>query len=206
MISCDYPQVTLLEAPKQQVDLKVPALTFGDVATMYKGLAALVSLPASAASAHPSHTSTLTLPSVHPRLVFSLFALPQVGSCAVQEEMDEAVRDEHCDAPDSHAVFCTGNYSVRTTSATEYWFVADPTRPAADGDLLKSEGGDSWPVEGRLRDDPTQRHLCRVAKPPRDFDKARKALDAQLAPLGLSPIRDVEFLCARLYTGPLFEK
>ena len=167
--------VKLTSPPEQHVDLKVPALTFGDVTTMYKGLSSLV------------------------------------GPCP--DDMSEAVRCEHCECDDSHLEFLTGNYGVRTTSAIEYHFVVDPD-PKRHANSMRlgdrdgrADGRDfEWPFEEKLRADESQRHRCRVAKPPKAFDGERKDLNAQLDRLGLQAIKDVEFHCARLYTGPLFEK
>ena len=135
------------------------------------------------------------------------------------DDMDEAVCAEHCEEADSFVEFTTGNYGVLTTSATEYWFVVDPVGAASTPRIHEAIRRDAradpkakvgrmwdWPVEEKLRDDPEQRSRCRQPLPAKDFAEARAELDAQLVKLGYTPIRDVEFFGARLYTGPLFEK
>merc|ERR1711995_134187 len=53
----------------------------------------------------------------------------------------KAMADDHIEHGDSAREFTTSNYDLRTTSATEWAFVATPDAPP--------EGG--WPIEEKIR-------------------------------------------------------
>ena len=132
------------------------------------------------------------------------------------------MREEHHGADDSRVPFTTGNYGIRTTSAIEYTFVAEPQQgpglmESSRSDLLEEtsswaprrspvEEGAWWPHEPALREDPSRRSHCRVPHPMGEFAEARAEVDTHLAAVGVCPIRDDEFTALRLYTGPMFEK
>ena len=106
-----------------------------------------------------------------------------------------ALKAEHCDAADSSEAFTTPNYSVTTTSATEYYFVADPAAGLAALSLA------AYPSEARC-----EAALRRTPRPLSAFAAAAAALNARLEAAGVASLLEEELISARLYTGPLFLK
>ena len=102
-----------------------------------------------------------------------------------------AMAEEHTQRGDAACVFTTSNYDLRTTSATEWAFVATPDAPPAAG----------WPREG-----------CLIAEPrrPRSLADLEAAMEAganeELRKLGEPEMSMDEVVGLRLYTGPLFVK
>ena len=84
---------------------------------------------------------------------------------------------------------------MRTTSNIEYHFVVEPSRG------LATLGLDTWPVEAGLRGGDA--HRRREAQPLASFDAERLRIDADLDAHDCSPLMLVEFVSARLYTGPM---
>ena len=114
---------------------------------------------------------------------------------APDPNLHEAVRREHCESADSHSSFEAVNYGTATTSAIEYTFV---TRP--EGGLRKLNL-EAWPQETKL--DTTRR---RQPTPLSSFRRELKRANSRLKKLACAPVGDDELVCARLYTGPLFQK
>ena len=117
--------------------------------------------------------------------------------------------DEHTDRGDSAREFTTSNYDLRTTSATEWAFVATPNEPP--------EGG--WPIEEKIRaalagkegaDLEGIRKAGAQHRQPRPIAELTADMDAkvngQLHDLGEPEMIVEEAMGLRLYTGPLFVK
>ena len=123
-----------------------------------------------------------------------------------QPNLSAAIRQEHCSSSDSSAEFVANNYGTKTTSRVEYWFVFDPARPG----ILEELGIECWPSEPRLEREEGARAPSR-AKPREALafaafaDKLREKNFA-LQGAGSSKLLDQELLCARLYTGPCYQK
>ena len=107
----------------------------------------------------------------------------------------KAVHREHCSSSDSKVEFTTGNYSVTTTSETEWKFVMEPDAPI------------QWPVEGRLKQDPNAATLMRKPTAPESLHTSMQQINAKLVAMGeynLLAWQDV--VGARLFTGPMHVK
>ena len=108
---------------------------------------------------------------------------------------------------------------VKTTSATEWLFVVDPST-----ERLQRMGIPEWPIEQALLQEqqaaqqPLQslhaagvavkRHLKggRVPRALEAFDGERLRIDSELAACDVAPLLTAELIGARLYTGPCFAK
>jgi hypothetical protein len=121
----------------------------------------------------------------------------------------KTMADEHTDRDDSARDFTTSNYDLRTTSATEWAFVATPDAPPAGG----------WPVEEKIRaalagEEGADLEGIRKAgahhRQPYPLAELKAAMDAkvngQLRKLSEPEMIVEEALGLRLYTGPLFVK
>lgn len=115
-----------------------------------------------------------------------------------EEARRQCMETEHCACADSHATWVTANYGVSTSPHVEFWFVVDPVGKAA---ALTTDG--AWPEES------ADRLGGRGGRSPRTleaFSEAREDTASQLKAAGSSALVDTEFIAARLYTGPMFEK
>ena len=121
----------------------------------------------------------------------------------------KTMADEHTGRGDSARPFTTSNYDLRTTSATEWAFVATPDERPESG----------WPVEEKIRaalagEEGADLDGIRKAgahhRQPRPLAELTAAMDAkvnsQLRELREPEMIDEEALGLRLYTGPLFVK
>mmetsp|Transcript_3500 Transcript_3500/g.7457 ORF Transcript_3500/g.7457 Transcript_3500/m.7457 type:complete len:1156 (+) Transcript_3500:3-3470(+) len=104
-----------------------------------------------------------------------------------------AVKKEHTECADSDETFTTSNYKVETTSRTEYEFV-------------HSENGaqQRWPEERcpTMAPDKKRKH-----KPPSKIKAEMEKINEKLEKTNAAARLVLpEVLCARLYTGPLYEK
>ena len=130
----------------------------------------------------------------------------QVG--APDPKLGKAMREEHCERPDSSLGFNTTNYNTRTTSSIEYLFVADSTVALAQsssgmsGMELDGVRLESFPVE-RMDMDPA---LRRVPKPLDSFDHMLDRVNRQLDQQRETKMIRDELIGARLYTGPMYMK
>jgi hypothetical protein len=122
---------------------------------------------------------------------------------APDPRVEESMALEHMEGDDAHEPFHTPNYGVKTTSATEWAFVAGPEN--------EPEGG--WPLEDKLRDGAAgaEALVAAGAKPrgpmAHSVMKARvEEKNAQLREMKEPPLIMAEAFGARLYTGPLFIK
>ena len=108
----------------------------------------------------------------------------------------DAMTKEHRAAADSSQEFVTPNYSMTTSSETEWLFVTDPQ------DGLAQLGKSAWPSEhARFADDVRRQPL-----PLSSFDETRREVNARLNREDVAPVGEAEFVACRLYTGPLFVK
>ena len=132
----------------------------------------------------------------------------------------EAMHREHCLATDSNTPFTTSNYSITTTSAVEYSFVADPEGGLQKLDLLQ------WPVEQDLRAKEEKGNVPRQVRndtsphPPlhmipglipaipgrqpmlvSELRRKSRVVDEKLKLKGCSALVDAEVIAGRLYTG-----
>jgi len=113
-----------------------------------------------------------------------------------RENVLEALRAEHCAGDDYSLPFTCSKTQMETTPQIEWHFVVEPETG------LTTLGIHAWPAEMSL----TTVKAPREPKPPSAFNSARAARDAQLKDLGLSPLRDTEFLACRLAMGGMFFK
>ena len=114
-------------------------------------------------------------------------------------KLADAISREHCGASDSNEIFTTPNYSVHTTSAVEYHFVADPSSLS-----LTKLGRDTWPKEEPTTLSSPQNG--RAPQPLAAFEEARASINARLGKLDAPPFGNEELIAARMYTGPLYFK
>ncbi|KAL1521377.1 hypothetical protein AB1Y20_021043 [Prymnesium parvum] len=115
------------------------------------------------------------------------------------------MRIEHTESEDSRRAFTTTNFSIRTSSEIEWWFVSDPD--AAPKPFTLELGGrsvqvDGWPEESAH----IKRSDRRQAQSPKAFEAARRDCNQSLSVMGWAKLNEDEFLAARCYTGPLFMK
>lgn len=116
-------------------------------------------------------------------------------------QLATAVMREHCSAADSDVEFTTANYGVTTTSRVEFFFVVDPENG------LELTGRKSWPAESKPKGDEGATAMDgREAKALNTFEAMWAVIDERLEKLKEYPLREEEFFCARLYTGPMFTK
>ena len=120
-------------------------------------------------------------------------------------KVNDAMEHEHCSSQDSNEHFTSGNYGVRTTSAIE-WFYVSLNESSPPSDPVKLASGSTvslglqgvWPVE-----DPA---MCQHPRKPFSQEAADQIFEKINARLqGMELLRE-EFIGARLYTGPMFEK
>ena len=125
-----------------------------------------------------------------------------------------AMAAEHTERADSHVEFGTSNYRVKTTSAIEWRFVAEPDNPPPEG----------WPAEEKLLAARYARGVAKDGVRPRGATllesgaQARRPMpiaemkwrlterSARLREIKEPPLIIEEGFGARLYTGPLFVK
>ena len=124
--------------------------------------------------------------------------------------LKKVMRDEHCDRDDSDSPFETMNYHLKTTSHIEWWFVVDPARGREELNKIDcykerhlgrlEAATHRWPSEeGRCA-----RGARRQPQPLEDFEALVRAVNMKLQEEGYKPLLEVEFIGARLYTGPMF--
>ena len=126
--------------------------------------------------------------------------------------LKKVMRDEHCDRDDSDSHFETMNYHLKTTSHIEWWFVADPARGREELNKIDCYGNGTWdgskqplgpwPSEGGTM----RSYMRRKPQPLEDFEALVRAVNMKLQEEGYKPLLEVEFIGARLYTGPMFRK
>lgn len=121
-----------------------------------------------------------------------------VGEPCRQDLVADSMRFEHTARDDAVTEFTTGNYKITTSSTIEYWFVVDPVRMAR----TVCADGKHWPCEQVLLADNKRRQ----PQPMAAFDSCRERMAPRLSAAGTEPLTNEEFLGARLYTGPMFEK
>lgn len=109
------------------------------------------------------------------------------------------VEREHCREEDSRVCFTTPNYRMQTTPCKEYWFVVDPDSDEAMGE----DGCYSREHPDTLRNGEIH---PRQAIAPAKFDGAREAVNLKLQGLDQPIFSMIEFVGARLYTGPMYVK
>ena len=104
-----------------------------------------------------------------------------------------AMREEHCNRPDSDQEFVTDNYGVRTTSKTEFLFVYDPNGEAPIGI--------EWPREStEMLPDPSR---ARRRWPMSELEHVRQRYNEQLEEVKQPGLLPEEIVAANLYTGPV---
>mmetsp|Transcript_24188 Transcript_24188/g.70892 ORF Transcript_24188/g.70892 Transcript_24188/m.70892 type:complete len:652 (-) Transcript_24188:3-1958(-) len=108
----------------------------------------------------------------------------------------EAMEREHVASVESETEFETGNYSIKTSSRIEWWYVVDPTNG-----LEKVPGLEDWPTEPELS-------ICKRRRPVplHTFNTAVAEVTAQLRKQAMPAMIKEELIGARLYTGPMFQK
>jgi len=118
---------------------------------------------------------------------------------------------EHTSRDDAEIMFEVGNYGTRTASLVEWAFVAEPqTLSSPRLRLLLESGhlsvgddkGAGFPTEVRIDSEAHRRKPL----PMDSFSQSRAEHDTKLMRLGLAPVSDIEFVSARLYTGPMYLK
>lgn len=122
--------------------------------------------------------------------------------------LEAAMEAEHIKLRGSRRPFVTSNTKMETTNEIEYWFVKEPTperleklqdpAPAAAPGAKLSD----WPKESNGTPETHQRRPRKLD----EFRPEREKRDARLRAVGVDPLITVEFVGARLYTGPLFTK
>eukprot|EP00298_Acanthocystis_sp_HF-20_P018268 c21929_g2_i1.p1 GENE.c21929_g2_i1~~c21929_g2_i1.p1 ORF type:complete len:546 (+),score=191.20 c21929_g2_i1:25-1638(+) len=112
----------------------------------------------------------------------------------------EAVRKEHCEAPDSQEKFTTFNYHIETTPEDEWRFVFDS---ANSPDLLLTRGRKANGESLGSRDKLTPQELKAKA-----LERMREISGLEVSPEEFEEINlsEEEIGCLRLYTGPMFKK
>lgn len=134
--------------------------------------------------------------------------------------------------PEAFAIFKGSNFGIHTNSSTEFWFVYDPDSwlqapgagEAANNDAarIRSASASGVDVRALLRESrkplaelyeewPHEAAQLRPETPrrPRSLDTFRAAIEeknALLMSVGSTGLLDAEFIAARLYTGPMFDK
>uniref|UniRef100_A0A7S3AUF5 Mono(ADP-ribosyl)transferase n=1 Tax=Haptolina ericina TaxID=156174 RepID=A0A7S3AUF5_9EUKA len=109
-------------------------------------------------------------------------------------------------------MFDVPNYGTETSSMAEWYFVARGNAGLSDcREHLKTElnipDGKHFPQEERLLAEPTLKEQMRVPTEPSAFkSRGWDAANSKLAAIGTDPLVLVEFIGARLYTGPCYRK
>ena len=108
---------------------------------------------------------------------------------APNPKVEEGMRREHCERPNSRVPFTTKNYNIKTCPADEWEFVFDPEEhklyPHTPYDKKK------WPQNCDWKGD-----CGREPKKVGELTNEKVALDAKL--------QKEEIISARLYTGPMY--
>jgi len=63
-----------------------------------------------------------------------------------------------------------------------------------------------YPIEKKLVENSQRRRHRRTPQALSDFRQPRREINRRLCAVGTDPITDLELVCSRLYTGPMFEK
>lgn len=113
----------------------------------------------------------------------------------------ETMQHEHCNVADSHKPFTPPNYEITTTSCIEWSFVNDPEEGLAKN-TLDGVALDAWPAEQVPLPDGHMRSPRTIAS----FEAEWAQRDEKLEALNDWPLQMIEFVGARLYTGPLYLK
>ena len=140
---------------------------------------------------------------------------------------------EHCKEADSKKRFTVPNYLTETTSEVEYRFICDPSdenqkvldlvawphEQRMPQEKLKGAQqkppewageqptGGAAPAAAPSSSDPhgeDRRH--RRPRPISDFEDDINEKNAKLRDMAMDPLQNVEIICARLYTGPMYCK
>ncbi|KAK3240601.1 hypothetical protein CYMTET_49568 [Cymbomonas tetramitiformis] len=109
-----------------------------------------------------------------------------LGAPSVVPSLEENMRREHVESPDSMEAFTTSNYRITTTPQQEWEFVVSP------------QLGRKYPYET------VQTPHARQAALLDDYLKKMKAINEKLAAAEHVPLRREEIIALRLYTGPMF--
>ena len=136
--------------------------------------------------------------------------------------LDDAVEAEHCAAEDSRLVFTTPDYHTRTTPQVEYWFVKEPSAEKLQHLALSawpSEELSAWPPQesermaaggaqpdGLPAGEANEDRRVRKARPLADFEDEINERNSRLRERNMEELKDVEIVCARLFSGPQFIK
>eukprot|EP00966_Prymnesium_polylepis_P130648 3022120-Prymnesium_polylepis.2 len=123
--------------------------------------------------------------------------------CGKIERLD-TMESEHLRSADSDIPFEANNYGTKTTSAVEYAFVTHPEKGPLKTNVTdpKQQGVWTWPQENRL----PKADLARQAIAPTIFRPKLDEINSRLEQRGCEKVDHPEFIGARLYTGPMFEK
>lgn len=108
----------------------------------------------------------------------------------VFEEMEK----EHCRSVDSNETWTTDNYGISTTPKIEWFFVVSPEKGKLEMDIP------AYPKETK------NMHFLRSPQELSEFDEVRDDINSKLKAKNEKTIGKEEFVAARLYTGPMFEK
>lgn len=121
-------------------------------------------------------------------------------------DLEDAIKREHAEREDSHELFETTNYGMRTSSEIEHYFVVDPERGRQ---VLREELKQASPdlPEGTYPKEPRiALRKRRVERTLNCFDAARSDINVRLKAAAQHPLSLAELISARLYTGPLYIK
>lgn len=116
-----------------------------------------------------------------------------------QPNVQSSMKNEHCSSPDSKIYFQPPNYPTTTRSSIEYWFVVSP-----DDEGKKECQVTDWPKENFGAEELRNHH--REAVSLEDLAKKRRQINQELHRHDFTPLQDLEFFGARLYTGPMYIK
>lgn len=112
-------------------------------------------------------------------------------------DLKSTMTREHTMSSDSEKWFSTSNYSIHTTSLIEWHFVVDPEGGKRVLGRLQYPGESGHGIERRKK---------RCERPLETFDVAISDINQRLREQAQRPLRIEEFIAARLYTGPMFQK
>lgn len=116
-----------------------------------------------------------------------------------QADRMAGLRAEHRAAADSDICFTTGNYGITTTSRIEFTLVVEPDLVKGRDEALAAAGLTAWPAE-------MQGSQKREVLPLDAFTRKIAEFNTRLGNHGFAPLEQAEFIAARMYTGPCFEK
>ena len=133
-------------------------------------------------------------------------------------DLETGVEREHCKARDSQSAFTATNYGTLTTSEIEYNFVTEPFGEGrfeivhANGQQYELDLEDDlsyWPCEAKLEGYPLDSKEGRMRRNARTIESYTQEMQRRndlLAEQKVPPLQTLEFVGARLYSGPLYCK